>query len=204
MKPEAQFCVHRPESGELAGGIVLTHGAGANCDAPLLVAVASGLAAAGYLVMRCNMAFRRRKAKGPPHPSGAAADRESLREAAAQVREMAPGPLILAGHSYGGRQASMLAAEDASVADFLLLLSYPLKPAQQRTAHFANLCVPCLFVHGTGDSFGTIDEMRAALRLIAAPVQLSVVERAGHDLARGRFDLQTAIANKLPRANSGM
>jgi predicted alpha/beta-hydrolase family hydrolase len=121
---------------------------------------------------------------------------------------MAPGPLILAGHSYGGRQASMLAAEDASVADFLLLLSYPLhpplKPTQQRTAHFPSLHVPCLFVHGTKDSFGTIDEITEALRLIAAPTQLSIVDRAGHDLARGRFDLQTAIANKLPRANSGM
>jgi predicted alpha/beta-hydrolase family hydrolase len=193
---------------ELAGGVVLTHGAGANCDAPLLVAIGSALTAEGYLVRRFNLAFRQRRAKGPPHPSGAAADRESLREAATEMRMMARGPLILAGHSYGGRQASMLAAEDATVADFLLLLSYPLhpplKPAQARTAHFPNLRVPCLFVHGTADGFATIDEMKDALRLIAAPTQLSVVERAGHDLARGRFDLQTAITNKLPRANSGM
>jgi predicted alpha/beta-hydrolase family hydrolase len=185
-----------------ASGVVLTHGAGSNFEAPLLVAVASALAAAGYLVLRCNLAFRQRKRSGPPHPSGGAADRQSLREAVEAMRRITLGKVILGGHSYGGRQASMLAAEDRTVADSLLLLSYPLHPPAKRealrTAHFPKMKVPALFVHGTKDGFGSVEEMREATHVIPAAVQLSIVDGAGHDLARGRFNIQELILEKLP------
>jgi uncharacterized protein len=75
--------------------------------------------------------------------------------------------MFLGGHSYGGRQASMLAAEEPDLAAGLLLLSYPLhpprRPARLRTAHFPKLTTPALFVHGTRDPFGSMDEMRAAV-----------------------------------------
>jgi predicted alpha/beta-hydrolase family hydrolase len=80
----------------------------------------------------------------------------------------------------------MLAAEEPSVADGLLLLSYPLhpprKPQDLRTGHFGSIQIPALFVHGTRDTFGTIDEMRAALALIPARTDLAIVEGAGHSL----------------------
>jgi len=70
------------------------------------------------------------------------------------------------------------------VADGLLLLSYPLhppgKPAQLRTDHFTSLRVPALFVHGTRDPFGTVDELRKAIRLIPVAARLQVVDGAGH------------------------
>ena len=95
----------------------------------------------------------------------------------------------------GGRQATMLAAEDPSVADALVLFSYPLhppdKPLKPRTEHLPHLRTPALFVHGTKDPFGSIAEMEDALRLIPARTQLHVVDRAGHDLARGKFDVTT-------------
>src|SRR5690606_34320270 len=106
-------------------GLVLTHGAGANCQSFLLLAIAQAFAAAGVLVLRCDLPFRQRRPKGPPFPGEAAGDREGLRRAIGTIREIAPVPALLGGHSYGGRQASMLAAEDPSVADALLLLSYP-------------------------------------------------------------------------------
>lgn len=96
--------------------------------------------------------------------------------------------MFLGGHSYGGRQASMLAAEDPNLADGLLLLSYPLhppgKPAQLRTAHFSKLHTPAVFVHGSRDPFGSLEEMQAALRLIPAPAELLATEGTGHDLGR--------------------
>ncbi len=99
---------------------------------------------------------------------------------------------MLGGHSYGGRQATMLAAEEPEVADALLLLSYPLhppeKPEQLRTAHFPQLQTPALFVHGTKDPFGTIEEMQAALKLIPAATQLMVAEKAGHALGARYLD----------------
>jgi hypothetical protein len=79
----------------------------------------------------------------------------------------------------------MLAAE-AGLAAALLLLSYPLhpprRPADLRTAHFPKLATPALFIHGTRDPFGSIDEMRAALATIAGPHELMAIEGAGHDL----------------------
>ncbi len=178
-------------------GVVLTHGAGGNCRAPLLVAVASGFASAGLHVLRCDLPFRQRRQFGPPHPSQAGEDRNGLRAAVAAMRAIVPGRIFLGGHSYGGRQASILGSEDRSISDALLLLSYPLhppkKPEQLRTAHFDRLSIPLLFVHGTDDPFGTVEELRAAVRLINSASELVTIEGAGHDLKRGKFDIPARI-----------
>ena len=80
----------------------------------------------------------------------------------------------------------MAAAEDAGIGDALLLLSYPLHPPgkanQLRTEHFAKLHVPAMFAHGTRDSFGTIDEMRAAVAAIPAVTELLAIDGAPHGL----------------------
>jgi uncharacterized protein len=96
------------------------------------------------------------------------------------------GKLFLGGHSYGGRQSSMLCAEAPNLVAGLLLLSYPLhpprKPEQQRTQHLPNLRTPALFVSGTDDPFGSIAEIEQALKMIPARTKLLPVEGAGHDL----------------------
>src|SRR5579862_3779457 len=102
--------LHHPES-RCGDGLVLTHGAGGDCKAPLLTAVADAFCAAGFTVLRCDLPFWQRRPSGPPSPVSAAADRAGLRSAVAVVREWAPRQLYLGGHSYGGRQASMLAAD---------------------------------------------------------------------------------------------
>lgn len=90
----------------------------------------------------------------------------------------------------------MLAARDSSVADGLLLLSYPLhpprKPQQLRTAHFPKLNVPSLFVHGTRDPFGSIEEMEAAIELIPAKTTFVSLDGAGHELL-GKSNRQPTI-----------
>jgi uncharacterized protein len=191
--------LHRPASAS-GRGLVLTHGAGSNCNAPLLVAVATRFAEAGITVLRCDLPFRQRRAMGPPSPASAAADRAGLVRAVTALRTIVPGGVFLGGHSYGGRQASMLAAEEPAAATALLLLSYPLhppaKPAQLRTQHFPKLGVPALFVHGTTDPFGTMAELETAIATIPARTRIIPVEKAGHDLKRGRFDL-TAIVDGL-------
>src|ERR1700733_4929700 len=92
-------------------GVVLTHGAGGNCEAPLLVAAATAFCDAGADVLRCDLPFRQRRPKGPPSPSSASADREGLRLAVAAMRDLGLQRIALGGQSYGGRQATMLAAE---------------------------------------------------------------------------------------------
>jgi uncharacterized protein len=170
-------------------GLVLTHGAGGNKDTPLLAAVAEAFAARGVSVLRCDLPFRQARARGAPSPSGAARDRAGLRAALEVLRRRVPGRLFLGGHSYGGRQASMLLAEDPSLAQALLLQSYPLhppgRPEALRTAHLPALHTPTLFVHGTDDPFGTSAELEAARALIGAPTRV-VSLKAGHDLGWSR------------------
>ena len=108
------------------------------------------------------------------------------------------GRVILGGQSYGGRQATLLAADEPELAQALLLFSYPLhppgKPERLRTEHFPRLKIPGLFVHGTADPFGSLAELRLAVAMIPAPTRVLPVERAGHDLRRGRFDLDAVVA----------
>jgi len=184
---EVRGIVHRPETPN-GRVLLLTHGAGSDCRALLLVRLARALEASGYTVLRYDLPYRRHRPKGPPFPAGAARDREGIELAAAAARKLAPGPLVLGGHSYGGRQSAMLAASRPEVADCLLLLSYPLhppnNPANKRTAFFPDLRTPALFVHGTRDPFGSLEELRDAMALIPARTDLLSVEGAAHDLSR--------------------
>jgi predicted alpha/beta-hydrolase family hydrolase len=121
-----------------------------------------------------------------------------LRTATNLLAEIVRGDVFLAGHSYGGRQASMLAAEEPGLATCLLLLSYPLhppnKPEQLRVQHFPKLQTPAVFVHGTVDPFGSIEELKQAIAMIPAPTELVTIERARHDLSGGRFDPTPAVS----------
>jgi predicted alpha/beta-hydrolase family hydrolase len=166
--------------------IVLTHGAGGNSNALLLVALSEIFSASGYRALRCDLPFRQQRRFGPPYPSNAARDRDGLRNAVAALRKLVSGKMFLGGQSYGGRQASMLCAEEPELVSGLLLLSYPLhppgKPEQLRTQHLPNLRTPCLCVQGTHDPFGSIPEIEKALALIPAKHELLTVENAGHDL----------------------
>lgn len=181
--------LHRPGAHHASGdAFALTHGAGSNHNAPLLVALSRALCDAGYLVLRYDLPFRRLRPKGPPMPAGAARDREGIAAAVAALRAIATGRVFAGGHSYGGRQSTMAAAENPALAEGLLLLSYPLhppnKPQQLRTAHFSDLRTRAMFVHGTNDGFGSIAELREALAMIPAPTDLLPVEGGGHDLKR--------------------
>ncbi len=180
--------LHRPAS-PVGKGLVLTHGAGSDCGASILVDLAQAFVEAGYVVLRCDLPYRQARRHGPPAPAGAARDRQGLRHAARLMRGLVGGAVSLGGVSYGGRQASMLVADEPELAAALLLLSYPLHPPTQphrlRTEHFARVRVPALFVHGTRDPFGTLPELDAARALIPARTEVLVVE-GGHDLGYSR------------------
>jgi len=177
--------------------LLITHGAGSNRNAPLLVALAEAFGEHGVDVVRYDLPFRQDRSHGLPRPGDAAHDREGLRGELSKMRESKPDRLWIGGHSYGGRQASMLLADEPGLADALLLLSYPLhppgKPGQMRTAHFPKLRTPVMFVHGTRDTFGSIEELKGAIGLIPAEVKLVEIQGAGHDLGRDR----SAVAGKI-------
>jgi uncharacterized protein len=191
--------LHVPESPN-GDGIALTHGAGSNCEAPLLARVARAFAETGYIALRYDLPFRQQRPHGPPLPGGAARDREGVERAVEAVRALTPGRVLAGGHSYGGRQTAMAAAERPQMAAALLLLSYPLhppkRPEQKRTSFFPELHTPALFVHGTSDPFGSVEELREAMALIPARTDLLAVEGAGHDLKRAA-DLMADVFTRL-------
>jgi predicted alpha/beta-hydrolase family hydrolase len=187
--PKVRGYLHLPDASN-HDGLVLTHGAGSNAQSPLLIALAETFSAAGFTVLRCDLPYRQTRSFGPPGPGDAARDRAGLKNALTAMRKIIPGRLFLGGHSYGGRQSSMLCAElsenAAEPVAALLLLSYPLhpprKPEQQRTQHLPDLRTPTLFVHGTRDPFGSVAELEQAMKMIPAKTKLLTIEGAGHDL----------------------
>ena len=194
--------LHTPKNGS-GHAAVLAHGAGSDAKSRLLVVVAETLCEAGFIVLRYDLPFRQMRPHGPPMPGHSARDRAGLQAAVSYIRELASGRIVLGGHSYGGRQSSMLAAEQPGVCDILLLLSYPLhpprKPEQLRTQHLPDVRIPALFIHGTRDPFGLPDEMEQARSLLKGPAVLSQVEGAGHDLASGKFDVRGLLVEPLLR-----
>jgi uncharacterized protein len=185
---------HQP-TGTPSGVVVLTHGAGGSRESQLLQQVCDEWARRSWLAVRYNLPYRRRRPTGPPSGS-AATDRAGVVEAITVCRGLADGPLIAGGHSYGGRQTSMVvAAPEASPinVDVLTLFSYPVhppgKPERARTEHLPHITVPTVFTHGTSDPFGTPGEVRDAAALIAAPTEIVEITGARHDLRSRTLDV---------------
>lgn len=179
--------IHEP-AGEPAGVVALTHGAGGSMDSPLLIALCEEWARRGWLALRYNLPYRRRRPTGPPSGS-AESDMSGIREALQTARTLSPGPLLAGGHSYGGRLTSMVVADGAEGVehiDGLTVFSYPLhppgKPERPRTGHLSEITVPAVFTHGTRDPFGSIADLRSAVALM--PARTAIVEATGmpHDL----------------------
>lgn len=165
--------------------VVLAHGAGSDMTAPLLVAFADRLAAAGFATVRFNFAYTEQRRRAPDRAPELEA---CYRHVLAQVRSDAALPhrrLIAGGKSMGGRMASHLAAAGEPL-DGLLFLGYPLhpagRPAQLRAAHLAEITVPMLFLTGSRDALSQLD----LLRQVTAPLAnatVHVVEDGDHSFA---------------------
>ena len=212
--------VAHPPANTPVGVVVLTHGAGGSRESPLLIAICEQWAARGWLAVRYNLPYRRRRATGPPSGS-AAADQAgvvaAITLACSIIDATDSGRLVIAGgHSYGGRLTSMAVA-DGNVnvnvgvgvgVTTLTLFSYPLhppgKPERLRTEHFAAITVPTVFTHGTADPFGAIPELRAAAGLITAPTEIVEITGARHDLASKTLDVPAlAVDAALRRSGIG-
>lgn len=182
---------HQPD-GTPKGVVVLTHGAGGSRESQLLQRVCDEWARRGWLAVRYNLPYRRRRPKGPPSGSGSG-DRAGIVEAITLCRGLADGPLIAGGHSYGGRQTSMVVASDQASVDVLTLFSYPVhppgKPERARTEHLPDITVPTVFTHGTSDPFGTLAEVRDAAAMITAPTEVVEITGARHDLGSKTLDV---------------
>ena len=203
MSLEAIAGVAHEPTGTPEGVVVLTHGAGGSREAPLLKRICDEWARRGWLAVRYNLPYRRRRPKGPPSGS-AKTDQAGVVEAVEIARSLADGPVLAGGHSYGGRMTSMAVADRSADVDALTLFSYPLhppgKPERARTEHLPLIAVPTVFTHGTADPFGSIDELRPAAGLIDAPTAIVEITGARHDLGSKTLDVPALAVDAALRA----
>lgn len=190
--PDIAGIAHHPD-GHPRGAVVLTHGAGGSCHSPMLRLLCTTWAERGWLAIRFDMPFRRNRPSGPPSASSADKDRAGIAEVINMARAMVDGPLLAGGHSYGGRQTSMVVAEKGPIVDVLTLFSYPLhppgKPDRLRIDHLPDIQVPTVFTHGTSDAFGTIAELKEASLLIPGGATIVEITGARHDLGSKTIDV---------------
>jgi uncharacterized protein len=160
------------------GSVLLTPGAGSTREQQTLAAIDALMPGR---VTRIDFPYR---LAGKKLPDKAPVLIQAIVDAANGLG--AQNQLVLGGRSMGGRMCSMAVAEGLVRATALVLICYPLhppkKPDRKRTEHFANITVPCLFVSGTKDAFGSPDELLEATALIAGPVTHVWIERADHSL----------------------
>ncbi len=182
--------------GPLAGTLlVLWHGAGGDIGEASLVETANAFAAAGAVVARARLGYRRSGKKIPDRMPACVAD---ARETIALLRAEIPGikGLLLGGRSMGGRVASMLVAEGFE-ADGLIFLSYPLhpegKPTQLRDAHLPQISCPMLFISGDRDALCDLTLLRPVLAKLGSRARLELFDGADHSLKR-KGDIRRAAS----------
>lgn len=178
--------------------VLLYPGAGTGCDHSSLVATERRLGSTAH-VERRDFPYRRQGRKAPDRAPKLMA---SIRDDFAEFSRRR-GPLVMGGRSMGGRMTTMVAADvDAGgpVARLagLVLICYPLhppgKPENLRVEHLPDITVPCLFISGTRDPFGSPGELERWTSTIPAPVEHHWIEGGRHDLKGADDEIAERIA----------
>ncbi len=181
-------------------GLILTPGASAGRDQPALVAIDDAVTPSGVRVERIDFPYRLAGRRAPDRPPVLVATVVEAARALADGLGVPPEQIALGGRSMGGRMCSMAVAEGLGAAA-LVLVSYPLhppgRPDRLRTDHFGDLRVPCLFVSGTRDTFGTPDELETATAGIPGPVTHHWIDRGDHGLRRKDAEVAEVVRDWL-------
>lgn len=170
----------------MKAALLLAPGAGASSESPALVAVERALDA-HLVVRRMDFPYRLAGRKAPDRQPVLV---EAVRAAASQLAldtGIGSERIFLGGRSMGGRICSIAVAEGLPAAG-LVLMSYPLhppgRPEKLRVDHFPSIAVPCLFVSGTRDTFGSPDEFLHHSPAIGGPVTHEWIEGGDHGMKK--------------------
>jgi predicted alpha/beta-hydrolase family hydrolase len=191
---EQTRAVYEPATaGDDIAVFVAAHGAGGSMTDRSMLAAANALRARGFGVVRFNFLYKERgSSRTDPMPKCMSV----IEAVVARTRkELSPRKTIIGGRSFGGRAASMLAA-DGYDANGLLLLAYPLHPPGQpnklRDEHLPKIRMPVICFNGTRDPFCTPEIMKRVLKTVTAPWEMHWLEGADHSFhvlkSSGRTD----------------
>ena len=145
--------VNEPESASHA--FLLAHGAGADHQHSHMAALAAAFTQVGFFTLRFNFPF---KEAGRNRVDSKEISVTCIQEAAQKLQSECDAPLLIGGHSFGGRMATHAVAEGKAQCEAMMLCSYPLhpagKPGIERAKHLSDVTVPMLFLSGTRDKLG--------------------------------------------------
>ncbi|HUR49617.1 MAG TPA: alpha/beta family hydrolase [Acidimicrobiales bacterium] len=177
-------------------GLVLAPGAGGGADHSSLVAIE---AVVGKFAAVSRVKFGSGKAESQVVKA------RGFAEELARAERLDADRIFVGGRSFGGRVFSMAAADGMPCAG-LVLLSYPLHPPgksdQLRTEHFPQIKVPCLFVSGTRDAFGSPEEIKRATKKIKGAVEHVWIEGGDHGMRGKDVEVAEAVAGWLKTSGS--
>ncbi|MBM3806307.1 MAG: dienelactone hydrolase family protein [Actinobacteria bacterium] len=190
----------------MISGVVLFPGAGTNADHPSLVAIETAINGADprIRVAREDFEYRRAGKSFPDKESALIGAVRAAVAAASQEWGCSTGEIVIGGRSMGGRMCSMAIADDEQKLEVaaLVCVCYPLHPPKQpeklRGEHLSRVTVPSLFVSGTRDEFGTVDELTAATRPMKNK-QHAWLDGARHDLKNRDVAVGKIIADWIIR-----
>jgi hypothetical protein len=154
--------------------VVLAHGASG--DAASMRRHVEGLAARGIKATAIDLPVRRAETALDAYRAAAGLEGGAARRA------------VIGGHSYGGRVASLVAADGTPRVSGLVLLSYPLhRPGspewEPRSDHWTRISVPVLLCSGESDPFARVELLRHAVAERLPGAELVTFPRLGHTLA---------------------
>jgi predicted alpha/beta-hydrolase family hydrolase len=165
-------------------GVVIAHGAANDMNNSLIVAVADGLAAAGYTTLRFNFPY---KEKGKKSPDAEPTLIRAWKGAVSRLLNNEHFPVdrvVAAGKSMGGRIASQMVAADQMDVKALIFLGYPLhspgRTNKLRDSHLYEIKKPMLFFAGTRDSLCNMEKLREVLHCMPDQCDLEIVEGGDH------------------------
>ena len=183
-------------------GVVLFPGAGTSASHQSLVAIETAISSTSTKtkVARCDFEYRK---AGKSFPDKTPVLIETVRKAITQAAHdwgCKTNQIVVGGRSMGGRMCSMAVANTENELEVagLVCVCYPLHPPKQpsklRSEHLPRVTAPTLFISGTRDEFGTVEELTAATLPMNNKKHVWI-DGARHDLKNRDTEVGEIIAN---------
>ena len=174
----------------MISGVILFPGAGTSANHKSLIAIENSTKKFHEKIQVRRVDFPYRLA-GKSFPDRAPVLIDTVRKAVIQAAidwDCATNQIVIGGRSMGGRMCSLAIADVENHLEVaaLVCICYPLHPPKQpkklRTEHLPRIKCRTLFISGTRDEFGTVDELKKATSAINAKVTHEFIDGARHDL----------------------
>jgi predicted alpha/beta-hydrolase family hydrolase len=165
-------------------GVIIAHGAANDMNNSLIVAVADGLASAGYTTLRFNFPYKEKGKKSPDTEPTLIRTWQSAVSHILNNERLPVDRLVAAGKSMGGRIASQMVAADQMDVDALIFLGYPLhapgRTDKLRDSHLYQIKKPMLFFAGTRDPLCNLEKLQEVFHRLPGQCDLEIVESGDH------------------------